>query len=52
MSDRDEWRSAVQSMNEVDRDLAYQEPRRAIGVCGDRSDAIGDGRTGDDGDEE
>ena len=39
MSDRDEWRSEVRRMTELERDLAVDEPRRAMGICGDREDA-------------
>lgn len=34
MSDRDEWRAEVAAMTEIDRDLAVEEPRRALGICG------------------
>lgn len=40
--EHDEWRSAVRSMTELDRYLAVQEPRRAAGIIGDRSDAYDD----------
>ena len=50
--ERDEWRSAVGEMSEVDRQLAYDEPRRMRGLCGDQSDAAGDCSLGaGDGDE-
>lgn len=35
----DEWRSEVRAMSETDRQLAIDEPRRAIGITGDRDDA-------------
>ena len=38
MSDRDEWRSDVRRMTELERHLAVDEPRRAMGICGDRED--------------
>ena len=38
MNDRDEWRADVARMTELDRDLAVEEPRRALGVCGDAED--------------
>lgn len=38
MSDRDEWRADVARMTEVDRHLAVEEPRRALGICGDAED--------------
>lgn len=38
MSDRDEWHADVAGMTETDRYLAIEEPRRAIGVCGDAED--------------
>jgi len=39
MTDRDEWRSAVRSMTELERHLAVEEPRRALGIVGDKDDA-------------
>jgi len=39
MTDRDEWRDDVRRMTEVDRHLAVEEPRRAIGIVGDITDA-------------
>lgn len=39
MSDRDEWRSDVRRMSDLECELAQQEPRRALGVIGDREDA-------------
>ncbi len=38
MSDREEWRNAVNASTELDLDLAVQEPRRAIGITGDKDD--------------
>ena len=38
MNDRDEWRADVASMTEMERYLAADEPRRALGVCGDAED--------------
>ena len=40
MSDRDEWQADVWRMNEVDRELAIEEPRRARGLIGDRDDDL------------
>lgn len=34
----DEWRDEVRRMTELERDLAVEEPRRALGICGDRED--------------
>lgn len=39
MSDRDEWRSAVRALSEVQRQQATDEPRRARGIIGDPEDA-------------
>lgn len=39
MSDRDEWRSDVRRMTDLDRYLAVEEPRRALGIVGDVEDA-------------
>lgn len=39
MSDRDEWRSEVRRMSEMERYLAVEEPRRAKGITGDEDDA-------------
>jgi hypothetical protein len=39
VSDRDEWRSAVRGMSELERELAVEEPRRALGIVGDKEDA-------------
>jgi hypothetical protein len=39
MSDRDEWRREVASMTEIERQLAVDEPRRAMGLVGDEEDA-------------
>jgi hypothetical protein len=39
MNDRDEWRRDVARMTEIDRQLAVDEPRQAIGIVGDREDA-------------
>ena len=49
--ERDEWRSAVRAMSEVDRQLAYDEPRRMRGLCGDPSDAVEDCSLGSDDDD-
>ncbi len=38
-TDRDEWRRAVAAMTEIDRQLAADEPRRALGIAGDGEDA-------------
>lgn len=38
MSDRDEWRADVARMTELDRHLAVEEPRRALGIVGDSED--------------
>ena len=38
MNDRDEWRADVARMTEADRHLAVEEPRRALGICGDAED--------------
>lgn len=38
MSDRDEWRADVARMTEADRYHAVEEPRRALGICGDAED--------------
>ena len=39
MSDLDEWRSDVRRMNDLERQLAVDEPRRARGLVGDKEDA-------------
>ncbi len=43
MSDweRDEWRSDVRRMTELERELAVEEPRRALGIVGDKDDVNG-----------
>jgi hypothetical protein len=38
MSDRDEWRDDVRRTTELQRHLAVEEPRRALGVTGDKDD--------------
>ena len=38
VSDRDEWRSEVRRMTELERELAVEEPRRAMGIVGDKED--------------
>lgn len=38
----DEWRRATQCMTEVERAQAADSGRAAIGLCGDRSDALDD----------
>ena len=38
----DEWRGAVRRMTERERELAYQEPRRALGIVGGPEDAKDD----------
>lgn len=38
----DEWRDEVRRMTELERDLAVEEPRRALGITGDREDARGE----------
>lgn len=38
MSDRDEWRSEVRHMTELERELAVEEPRRALGITGEADD--------------
>ena len=40
--ERDEWRSAVRSMTELERQLAVDEPRRALGLAGDITDVRGE----------
>ena len=40
MSDRDEWRSDVRRMTDLDRYLAVEEPRRARGIIGDKDDEL------------
>jgi hypothetical protein len=35
----DAWRADVRHMTEAERHLAYEEPRAAIGLVGDREDA-------------
>jgi hypothetical protein len=37
--ERDEWRRDVTRMTEVERQLAQDEPRQAIGIVGDKDDA-------------
>lgn len=39
MSDRDEWRTDVRRLTEMQRYLAVEEPRRARGIIGDEDDA-------------
>lgn len=39
MSDRDEWRDAVNASTDLELYLAVQEPRRAMGLVGERDDA-------------
>lgn len=39
MSDRDEWRTDVRRMTDMERYLAVEEPRRARGIIGDEDDA-------------
>ena len=39
VNDRDEWRADVRGMSEQARELAIDEPRRALGLTGDREDA-------------
>lgn len=39
MSDRDEWRDDVRRMTELEGQLALDEPRRALGIVGDKEDA-------------
>lgn len=46
--ERDEWRSAVQSMSQLDRDLTRDAIRRSLGIAGDPSDAIADCSLGGD----
>ncbi|WP_166902197.1 hypothetical protein [Mycobacterium sp. DL440] len=36
----DEWRRAVNDMTETDRAQAIEAPRAAVGLCGDRTDAL------------
>ena len=38
MTDLNEWRADVRRMTETDRHLALEEPRRAIGITGDKDD--------------
>ena len=38
MNDRDEWRADVAAMTELERQLSIDEPRRAIGIIGDKED--------------
>ena len=38
MSDRGEWRADVTRMTELERELAVDEPRRALGIVGDAED--------------
>ncbi|QBP29728.1 hypothetical protein SEA_TYPHA_73 [Mycobacterium phage Typha] len=35
----EEWRSAVRAMTEVEREVAADSHRAAVGLAGDRSDA-------------
>lgn len=37
--ERDEWRADVRRMTELERELAVEEPRRALGIVGDEDDA-------------
>jgi hypothetical protein len=37
--ERDEWHRDVAGMTELERELAVEEPRRAIGIVGDKDDA-------------
>lgn len=37
--DRDEWRSDVRRMTELEGQLSLDEPRRARGLVGDKEDA-------------
>lgn len=39
-AERDEWRSAVNAMTEMDRVATEIDVRRSIGLIGDREDAI------------
>jgi hypothetical protein len=39
MDDRTEWGRDVARMTEVERQLAVDEPNRAIGLAGDKDDA-------------
>lgn len=51
--ERDEWRSAVRSMSQWDRDLTRDAIRRSLGIIGDPSDAVDCSLGGDvDGDED
>jgi DNA (cytosine-5)-methyltransferase 1 len=38
VSDRDEWRDDVRRTTELQRHLAVEEPRRALGITGDKDD--------------
>lgn len=50
--ERDEWRSAVRSMSELERDLTRDAIRRSLGIAGDPSDAVECGGGDFDGDED
>lgn len=39
-ADLDEWRREIYSMTEVQRDLAANEERRALGLCGEKYDEM------------
>lgn len=36
--ERDEWRSAARSLSEVEREIAKDAHRQALGIIGDASD--------------
>lgn len=38
--DAEEWRAEVRSMTEVQRELAADEERRALGLCGEKYDEM------------
>ena len=46
--ERDEWRSAVNTLTEMDRMVTIDEPRRLIGIIGDPDDDLDDEPDGDD----